>query len=101
MIPFWMPAATAADPAFTSMAYAPLERGAPFGGAKWGMPSGGISMLQLIRYSETPAGAYDELVVVPGSFEYPAPGGERKHAPRISRIYVSQRNTCWNGRKSE
>lgn len=106
-IGYWTSAAAASDPAFSSMAYAPLEREAPYGSKEWGTPRGGISMIQLIRYSETPAGKYDELVIVPGSFDYPAPDADKTGAPktasalRISRIYVSQRNTCWNGRKSE
>jgi hypothetical protein len=102
---FWVPGASAKDPWFKSTAYAPLERDAPFGSDEWGKPRGGLSMLQLIRYTDTPAGAYDELVIVPGGFEYPAHGKNgtvvTKVGNRISRIYVSQRNTCWNGRKSE
>jgi len=103
---YWTPAAAAKDPAFASAHYAPLEREAPFASPEWGTPRGGLSMIQLIRYTETPTGPYDELVILPGSFEYPAPDGDKSGkktltAPRISRIYVSQRNTCWNGRKSE
>lgn len=60
---------------------------------------GGLGSVQLIRYTESPVGPYDELLIVPGFFEWGDAGGRRKNA-RVSRIYVSQRDTCWNGRKS-
>lgn len=63
-------------------------------------------MVQVIRYTETPVGPYDELLIVPGSFGYHTRAGngeaikEEKNL-RLTRIYVSQKQTCWNGRKSE
>lgn len=51
-------------------------------------------MLQLIRYSETPVGPYDEMVLLPGDFG--VPGGKGQNM-RITRIYVSQKDTCYNG----
>lgn len=61
-------------------------------------------MLQFIRYTDSPVGPYDEMIVVPGGFEYEREdeGGRRvkKRNPRITRIYVSQKDTCYNGRKS-
>jgi len=56
-------------------------------------------MVQIIRYTETPVGPYDEFVLVPGQFEYEH-GGKKGNA-KVSRAYVSQEKTCYNGRKSE
>jgi hypothetical protein len=56
-------------------------------------------MAQIIRYTDSPVGPYDELVLVPGKFEYEH-GGKRSNA-KVSRIYVSQEKACYNGRKSE
>lgn len=65
-------------------------------------------MVQVIRYTDTPVGPYDELLIVPGTFGYHTGGvegsgeaiKEEKHM-RVTRIYVSQKQTCWNGRNSE
>lgn len=66
-------------------------------------------MVQLVRYTETPVGPYDELVIMPGDFEVPVlsgggGGGEGKGGKkkvkkntRITGIWVSQKDTCWNG----
>lgn len=65
-------------------------------------------MVQIVRYSETPVGPYDELVIMPGDFEVPvlnvSGGGEGnggkkkvKKNTRITGIWVSQKDTCWNG----
>lgn len=64
-------------------------------------------MVQIVRYTETPVGPYDELVFIPGDFDVPVlngTGGEgegvkkkvRKNT-RITGIWVSQKETCWNG----
>lgn len=63
-------------------------------------------MVQIIRYTESPVGPYDELLVCPGSFGYEietegksgAVMLEKKKNARITRIYVSQKQTCKNGR---
>ncbi|KAF2139914.1 uncharacterized protein K452DRAFT_58059 [Aplosporella prunicola CBS 121167] len=73
----------ASDPAFTSP-----ERAGKF--------KGGLGMIQVVRYSETPVGAYDELLIIPGTYVLP---GKHKSGKRITRIYVSQPNTCYNGRR--
>jgi hypothetical protein len=60
------------------------------------------------QHSESPIGPYDELVVIPGKFEYSkshgGPNGksvsEKKSNLRVTRIYVSQEKTCWSGWKS-
>lgn len=59
---------------------------------------GSLGMIQIVRYSDTPVGSYDELLIIPGTFE--TPGGSQKGKPRlrITRIYVSGRDTCYNGR---
>ena len=58
---------------------------------------GGLCLVQIIRYTSTPVGPYDELAILPGFFQ--RKGKKEKHA-RISRIYVSQKDTCYNGRKN-
>lgn len=65
---------------------------------------GGLGMIQVIRYSESPVGPYDELLVVPGNFEHPfaqKEGSKNSNNLRLTRIYVSQERTCWNGRTSK
>lgn len=61
---------------------------------------GGVGMIQIVRYSNTPVGPYDELLIIPGS--YKVPGGEYKGKAqlRATRFYVSQRETTYNGRKN-
>ncbi|KAK2054360.1 hypothetical protein LY76DRAFT_686692 [Colletotrichum caudatum] len=82
-------------------AFAPLER--QFASATEGEFLGVLGMIQLIRYTESPVGPYDELLIVPGFFKYNHTEAasrtvqERKNV-RVSRIYVSQKYTCWNGR---
>jgi hypothetical protein len=60
---------------------------------------GGYGMVQIVRYHETPVGPYDELLIIPGL--YGVPGGKHKGKKqlRATRFYVSQRETCYNGRK--
>lgn len=73
----------------------------PLDGAHYSLPSssfkGGFGMIQVIRYTESPVGPYDELMIIPGEFE--VPGGEQKGKSkvRVSRIYVNQKETCYNG----
>ena len=90
------------DPSFL---YSPLEASSKFTRGKL---IGGLAMVQVIRYSESPVGPYDEFLMVPGAFQYDAAVEQNARAElklkknaRVSRIYVSQKNTCWNGRMSE
>ncbi|KAL8689760.1 MAG: hypothetical protein Q9224_004571 [Gallowayella concinna] len=62
-----------------------------------GVWKGGMVMIQLLRYTSTPVGPYDEMILLPGNFD--VPGGHGSHT-RITRIYVSQRDTTYNGRKN-
>jgi hypothetical protein len=70
-------------------------------------PKGGLAMVQVVRYTESPVGPYDEMLIVPGYFEYDSKHidkhGERIKGQnvRVSRIYVDSKATCWNGRKSK
>ncbi|RAR06250.1 MFS general substrate transporter [Stemphylium lycopersici] len=70
---------------------------------KLGTFEGGLGSVMVVRYSDTPVGPYDELIFVPGNFTIPHPSSGTipklpKKAMRISRIYVSQRTTTYNGR---
>lgn len=62
-------------------------------------------MIQIIRYRESPVGPYDELAILPGTFEWSreGPDGQRTTSRnlKISRMYVSQKHTCYNGRASK
>ncbi|KAH7381124.1 hypothetical protein BKA64DRAFT_584236 [Cadophora sp. MPI-SDFR-AT-0126] len=88
-----------------SLLYSPLEAASTFSDGKL---VGGLAMVQIIRYSESPVGPYDEFILVPGKFEYEVQvtdkdGNVRKEKKgnlRVTRIYVSQAATCWNGRKN-
>ena len=84
------------------MAYSPLEGQSDF--AKDQKALGGLSMLQLIRYTDSPVGPYDELILAPGTFGYEKEdeNGRRLKGKgvKITRIYVSHKHTCYNGRKS-
>lgn len=89
-----------------SHAFSPLEAGGTVAGvgSAASKPVGGLSMIQVIRYTESPVGPYDELIVIPGNFEWTKEDKEgrrtKKKNVRISRIYVSQKDTCYNGRVS-
>ena len=81
------------------IAYDPIEAGVEsFSGAdQAGAFKGGTGMIQIVRYTETPAGPYDEIVIIPGEFNTP---GRKERGLRITRIYVSQKETCFNGRRN-
>ncbi|CAG9974988.1 unnamed protein product [Clonostachys byssicola] len=99
ILTYW--SSTDAEGKLPSMAYSPLEYASPYASLENGRPLGGISMLQLIRYTESPVGPYDEFIISPGKHEYEVEenGATVKASHhRITRIYVSQKYTCWNGR---
>ena len=80
----------------TDLAYAPLEAAtSSFSSqAEAGSYKGGLCLVQIVRYTETPVGPYDEMVLLPGEFGTP---GQKGQNLRITSIYVSQRDTCYNG----
>ncbi|KAE9368088.1 hypothetical protein N431DRAFT_548320 [Stipitochalara longipes BDJ] len=88
-----------------SFIYSSLEAESSFSKSKL---VGGLSMVQLIRYSESPVGPYDELIMAPAYFEYEVETKDKdgkvhlqkKKNLRCSRVFVSQEKTCWNGRKN-
>jgi len=98
------------SPPLLDHAYAPLEAASPFSSdASSGKFKGGLGTIQVVRYHDTPVGPYDELLLIPGKFEVPGTEGKdgkgngkgrRKEMLRITRIYVSQKGTAWNGRKN-
>lgn len=79
--------------------YSPLERSDSRTTA--GVYIGVVGALQIIRYSDTPVGPYDEFVLIPGEFTYSGPDGLLESNLRVSRMYVSQKYTCYNGRASK
>lgn len=99
---FWSSAA-AARRVPASTAYSPLEAlAADFVRPAGSRPAGGLGMIQILRYRNSPVGPYDEMLIVPGSFDWARrrPDGQplAGRNPRITRIYVSQKQTCYNGR---
>jgi len=59
--------------------------------------TGGFGMIQVVRYTSTPCGPYDELIYIPGFFKTPF---SKTPKYRITRIYVSNLDTLYNGRKN-
>ncbi|KAJ7485614.1 hypothetical protein FB451DRAFT_1554492 [Mycena latifolia] len=57
---------------------------------------GGLGIVQVVSYSESPVGPYDELVYVPGRWKY----SDGTKAWRITQIYVSSKDSTLNGRKN-
>lgn len=88
----------------SAVAYSPLELSSYFASPEAGRLTGGLGGLMILRYTDSPVGPYDELLVIPGSYVYPVEEQgklvERENM-RISRIYVSQKHTLFNGRHSE
>lgn len=78
-----------------SDAYDPLEASHPAWTGK--DFKGGLGMIQVVRYSSTPVGPYEELVIIPGNFQVSGGSQKGKARMRISRIYVSQKETTYNG----
>ena len=77
-----------------SFLYSPLEANSSFAD---NTPVGRLDMVQVIRYSESPVGPYDELIMVPGNFEHCSvhkAASEKAKNLRVTRIYVSQERTC-------
>jgi hypothetical protein len=103
-VPFWVSTSQAQNFPF-DIAYSPLELSSEFADLGLSRPVGGIGGIQVIRYKETPVGPYDELVIIPGKFEWTKEGhnGEYRsgQAYKASRLYVSQKHTCFNGRASK
>jgi hypothetical protein len=85
------------SPKLPVKAYSPLERSSNFTQGEY---VGILGMIQIIRYTDSPVGPYDELLIIPGYFNNER-DGETLTRVRVSRIYVSQKYTAWNGRTSE
>ncbi|KAL9098179.1 MAG: hypothetical protein Q9163_006111 [Psora crenata] len=97
VLPFYV---SASSPLPIGIAYAPLEAKSETFASEThaGKHKGGIGFAQVIRYSDTPAGTYDELAILPGSFEAPELVNCKGKHNRITGIWVSQETTLMNGR---
>ncbi|KAF6800972.1 hypothetical protein CSOJ01_12106 [Colletotrichum sojae] len=104
MFMFWIPSSHARNLP-SDIAFSPLEAQSTFANSsKSGSPQGGLGTIQIHRYSSSPAGPYDEFILSTGVYIYAVENnGKRreKRNMRISRIYVSQKTACWNGRKDD
>ncbi|SPN98634.1 uncharacterized protein DNG_01679 [Cephalotrichum gorgonifer] len=100
---YWIPASQAKDFPI-DIAYSPLERSSSFAvGSASGKPKGGLASVMVLRYRESPVGAYDEIIFATGKHSYVVErDGKRveKQSRRMTRLYVSQKVTCWNGRRA-
>lgn len=96
VLPLYNPASSSLP---NDIAYDPLEaKTASFSSEQdAGKYKGGLSMAQIIRYSETPVGPYDELAILPGAFEVAGPDKRTSKDLRITGIWVSQNVTLMNG----
>ncbi len=56
---------------------------------------GGLGGMMLIRYTDSPVGPYDELILIPGYYQF----GDSTYY-RISQIYVSSIDSVINGRRN-
>ena len=63
------------------------------GSPQW---KGGLSNVLLVRYEDSPIGAYDELIVSTDGFASPFKKGT---STRITNIYVDSQKSIWHGRK--
>jgi hypothetical protein len=64
------------------------------GSSQW---QGGLASVILVHYEDSPVGPYDELVVSFRGFSNPCQKGTDW---RVTNIYVSSRQSIWNGRKN-
>lgn len=102
---FWVPKKETQEKGLPNhIAYSPLEGSSSYANDENSKPLGGLAMVELFRYTESPVGPYDEIILTPGFHEYTVEGKDgkriKKKNTRVTRIYVSQKHTCWNGRKN-
>lgn len=87
-----------------SLVYSPLEAQSDYARSPAsGRPVPGTHHIHILRYPDSPAGPYDELALVrPYAYDVEAEGRrvERRHS-RITRIYVTSKDSVWNGRYRE
>jgi hypothetical protein len=97
----WMiPKSLPIDQPLPAGSYHPLEQPNPDDADAFvGKPDfkGGLAMVWIVRYSQTPVGPYNELIFSPGAFTAP---GKSKPGVRITRIYVDSPSSAYNGRRN-
>ncbi|KAG8818797.1 hypothetical protein FRC17_010702 [Serendipita sp. 399] len=86
-------------PSITPVYYDPLEAQAAKHGSAPGAFKGGLSMAVVMRYKESPVGAYDELLIVPGAFTTPKFDKDTQNLT-VARTYVSTLPSVYNGRRN-
>ncbi|TCD60368.1 hypothetical protein EIP91_010259 [Steccherinum ochraceum] len=95
---FWFFGHNSASMQLSAAHYGDLERESSFSDpAVSGKFQGGLCSAMFVRYTESPVGPYDELIWVPGKFDVPVGGPV---ASRITRIYVSTKESIYNGRRN-
>ncbi|RDA93284.1 hypothetical protein CP533_2043 [Ophiocordyceps camponoti-saundersi (nom. inval.)] len=100
IFPFWIPQSQAE--ALPSEAYSPLEAASEFSSPSISRPVGGLGYIWIVQYKDTPVGPYDEMVIMPGKFGWSRKARfdklETGQNVKTTRVYVSQKHTCYNGR---
>ncbi|PHH78495.1 hypothetical protein CDD80_6763 [Ophiocordyceps camponoti-rufipedis] len=88
--------------ALPGLIYSPLEAASEFSSPSLSRPVGGLGYIWLVQYKDTPVGPYDEMIIMPGKFEWSRQGHTGKPEGhqnlKTTRVYVSQKHTCYNGR---
>ena len=101
ILPFYIyPSTTSSLPA--ELLHDPLEASHQPSGPSFSCQQGGFGTIQIVRYKDSPVGPYDEMLIAPGSYSWAREeAGKRGEGRglRITRIYVSQPDTCYYGRK--
>ena len=79
-------------PPLLDHAYAPLEASTWADPKQSGEFRGGIALLMIVRYRDTPVGPYDELLIVPGQFDVPGSKGKNGKPLSLLRSALSHKS---------
>ncbi|SCV74319.1 BQ2448_6751 [Microbotryum intermedium] len=78
--------------------YDPFEQGTPFDQSS--NFYGGVGAILVVRYTTSDVGPYDELMIIPGNFKNEHKDGTTSFDLAITRIYVSTKESVYNGRQN-
>ncbi|EKM52508.1 uncharacterized protein PHACADRAFT_149215 [Phanerochaete carnosa HHB-10118-sp] len=94
---FWLFGHARAEEHLAPVAFNVLEGVSTFASPEVsGAYQGGLTSIMIARYNDSPVGPHDELIWVPGQFAVPPTG---RNANRITRAYVSTKESAYNRRK--
>ncbi|KDE08364.1 hypothetical protein MVLG_01404 [Microbotryum lychnidis-dioicae p1A1 Lamole] len=81
-----------------SGSYDPFAQGTPFDQSS--NFHGGVGAILVVRYTTSDVGPYDELMIIPGNFKNKLKDGTTSFDLAITRIYVSTKESVYNGRQN-